>query len=277
MSRHSAKSLGSVFFLFVAILAAVLVTARPVASQVSPGTPLFVAYDSHQYDTINLQNLNIILNVPVISKSGAFPFTYSLQGDSYIAGSWQPGILKTPIGGLVNGVLTSKNGRGTNSLIRAIPTNQLTKPCPPPFTNDETTVLSAFVLQFPDGTTHKLPYTDSLDTFGCINTTFTDQVIDGSGYTATVLSSGYANVVDSSGTANSGTVLSDSNGNAIGLAQSGNWGDTLGLTALTEGTGTYSWSDVNGGTPQVSTTLTSMTLRSAFGCGHNSDYNIASQ
>ena len=32
-----------------------------------------------EYDTINLQNLNVLLNMPVMSKSGAFPLNLSWQ------------------------------------------------------------------------------------------------------------------------------------------------------------------------------------------------------
>lgn len=53
-------------------------------AQVTPGMPAFSAYDSHEVDTINLQNLNIVLTVPVVSKPGAFPFSYSLIGNYYM-------------------------------------------------------------------------------------------------------------------------------------------------------------------------------------------------
>ena len=65
-------------------------------AQVNPGTPSFSAYDSSQYDTVNLQNLNVVLNIPIMSKSGAFPFDFRLTGgDSFIysyAGQLYPGI-----------------------------------------------------------------------------------------------------------------------------------------------------------------------------------------
>ena len=38
---------------------------QPSFGQVNPGTPSWSAYDSHEIDTINLQNLNIVLSVPV--------------------------------------------------------------------------------------------------------------------------------------------------------------------------------------------------------------------
>jgi hypothetical protein len=66
------------------VFAAILSFAGLAGGQVNPGTPSFSAYDSHQYDVLNLQNLNVALNVPVMSKSGAFPFHASLAQNYYI-------------------------------------------------------------------------------------------------------------------------------------------------------------------------------------------------
>jgi hypothetical protein len=66
-------------------------------SQVSPGYPPLSAYDTHSTDTINLENLNILLNAPVRSKAGAFPFTLDLQAASNVSGasgsSWSPSMV----------------------------------------------------------------------------------------------------------------------------------------------------------------------------------------
>jgi hypothetical protein len=53
--------------------------------QVNPGYPSFNPQDCGQHDCINLQNLNVSLNVPVMSKSGAFPFSFAWVGaGSYV-------------------------------------------------------------------------------------------------------------------------------------------------------------------------------------------------
>ena len=79
----------------------ILTLATLAEGQISPGTPSFSAFDRGQYDIVNLQNLNVLLNVPVMSKSGAFPFNASLVGgDSYFSyngSTLQPGILAQPI------------------------------------------------------------------------------------------------------------------------------------------------------------------------------------
>src|SRR5580704_3161170 len=91
------------------VSAALLCLVGLAEGQINPGTPSFSAYDGGQYDTINLQNLNVSLNVPVMSKSGAFPFQFGLSGgDSYVSvnnSAITPGILPTPLADNVNGVL----------------------------------------------------------------------------------------------------------------------------------------------------------------------------
>ena len=54
-------------FFALPLLASLVSFAGLAGGQVNPGTPSFSAYDSDQYDTINLQNLNVALNVPVMS------------------------------------------------------------------------------------------------------------------------------------------------------------------------------------------------------------------
>ena len=77
--------------------------ARFAGAQVSPGTPSFGAYDTDPsgYTTINLQNLNVMLNVPVMSKAGAFPFQFVVSGNFYMVPglAWAPSILDTPLVG----------------------------------------------------------------------------------------------------------------------------------------------------------------------------------
>src|SRR5713226_1554178 len=71
------------FLLFA--LTSFLCFVRFAEGQVDPGVPPFSAYDSHEGDTINLMNNNIVLNIPVMSKSGAFALHFSLIGDSFMS------------------------------------------------------------------------------------------------------------------------------------------------------------------------------------------------
>lgn len=45
----------------------------------------FSALENHGFDSINLQNLNVYLNIEIRKKSGAIPFAYNLLGNSHCA------------------------------------------------------------------------------------------------------------------------------------------------------------------------------------------------
>src|SRR5260370_13437417 len=116
MSRRLAKSPHSLPFLsLLTTLSTFLCFAGLAAGQVTPGTPSFSAYDSHEVDTVNLMNNNILLTVPVMSKAGAFGFNYSLSTSSYMlvqGTKWQANMGTAPLGttgapfyGSVNGLI----------------------------------------------------------------------------------------------------------------------------------------------------------------------------
>jgi RHS repeat-associated protein len=262
------------------------------AGQVAPGYPSFSAYDSHEVDTVNLANLNVVLNMPVMAKAGAFPFRFSLTGgDSYVypgSSSLEPGVLAVPLVGSANGILGIE-GNGLES-------QQIAN-----FTCANGTGVSEkwsnWVLVFADGTIHPLPASDfviSSDLLGFPGncpTSFTDTTIDGSGYTVTVTGCGdgpcqkTVTIYDRSGMniSNNGipSTISDSNGNTLSYdLATGIFTDTLGVTALTMPYGsltTAQWTDAAGSSspPKLIPTNTSYTLRSAFGCSGRADYNIA--
>ena len=69
-------------------LAALLSFVGPAHGQVAPGYPSSSRRTAVSTICINLQNLNVSLNVPVYSKSGAFPFNLGASGaDSYFLSS----------------------------------------------------------------------------------------------------------------------------------------------------------------------------------------------
>src|ERR1700735_5862164 len=79
MSKQIAKPFLSRLYVATALIA-LLSFAQSVEAQAHAGTPNWSAYDRGQYDTISLQTLSVSLNIPVMSKSGAFPFYFNLTG-----------------------------------------------------------------------------------------------------------------------------------------------------------------------------------------------------
>ena len=257
-------------------LAALLCVAGLAGGQVNPGTPSWSAYDSHQVDTINLQNLNIVMNVPIMSKAGAIPFSENLAGgDSYVyaaAGNMYPGIMAQPLAGTVNGVL----GWTGTFAAPALTLNAVL--CP-----NGTTYTTEYVnwyIQFADGTQHWLPGGDYTDSAGCWKASFTDQVIDGTGYTLSVTGNTINSIYGRSGTniGTTGLSITDPNGSSIKWDGNVTFTDTLGLTALSGYPSTaVTWSDISGTSPSTSNQYTYYYLKSSFACPGKTDFNNTSE
>jgi len=216
------------FLLFA--LAPFLCLIGPLEAQVAPGTPSFSAYDTDpsRYTTINLQNLNVVLNVPVMSKNGAFPFRFALTGaDSYITTSG-PGALSVPLTGTENsnilgpgGSLGIGLGLGFTSLVHGT--------CPG---GQAKITYSGLYFSLKDGTVHPLPVSDSVVSSATCSTSFTDTTADGRGLTATVRGNAslptLTALYSSSGTSLSTSAVTDSNGNSISYnSSSSTYTDTL--------------------------------------------------
>jgi hypothetical protein len=278
MSRSVAKLFSSRLRALAALIA-FCSFAELAMGQVNPGTPSFSAYDSGQYDTINLQNLNVGLHIPVMSKSGAFPFKLAMSGgNSYVfdsGGTLAPGIIYTSLriaaNNLVGGLVPVGYGTPTSAT------------CPVADGGGSATELGSWHIITNDGTFHPFPATDVIYVGTTCSSSFTDTTIDGSGFTLTVTSSGgtvsVGTISTSGGATYNGDSFTDSNSNTLSYsAVTGNYTDTLGLTAATVTTsatnviGSIGWTDISG-SPAVTPTYTSYTLESSFNCSGAIDYS----
>jgi RHS repeat-associated protein len=286
MSKHTTKLVPSLPYM-VASLIALLSLAVPLAGQANGGTPKWSAYDSGQYDTISLQNLSVSLNVPVMSKAGAFPFRAVLTGgDSYFSfngSSLQPGILGVPLTPSINGVLSPFG----YAIVLPATTSGVT--CPSTYGSGTATEYTNWYLQFPDGTTHYLSVGVKDVVYGgpSCSSTLTDTVLDGSGWTVTINGhlfytsdqGGITQIVSSSGMVilpGSSVQDTQSTPNMISYNNSEQtYTDTLGTDVLTvnaNAAGQLGWFDVSGGTPTESQTLSDSTLKTSFSCSGKPDY-----
>jgi hypothetical protein len=256
-----------------------LFSAGLAVGQVAPGFPSFAPQDCHGVDCVDLLNNNVSLNIPVMSKAGAIPFNLSLNGSYYISrnssATWQPSqLLAAPFAPLTQ---ASSTPSGVDSSGYLYGTPAL---CPDEVSH--TTEFSGYYIVV-GGTYHYLPTADFTDTTGCYQKSITDTVTDNSGYTATFrLNGGATAIYDSAGNSIGLSGITDPNGNSITYSSTSNtYTDTLGVTALTTGSGNfpnYTWTDVNSGSPQVSfTTSSTVHLKSVFGCSGVSDYDVTGQ
>lgn len=92
-------------------------------AQLQPGTPSWSGYDSHAVDTINLSNLVVSLHIPVMSKTGAFPFRFGYSGaSSYITllgpNALYPGYIYSPLLAAANGAVGAAENLALPSTFR---------------------------------------------------------------------------------------------------------------------------------------------------------------
>jgi RHS repeat-associated protein len=273
ISRMTLRKSALIWFFFLCLSA---------FAQVTPGTPSFSTYDTDPsgYTTINLQNLNVAMNVPMFNKPGAIPFELALTGaNSYVYGSstLEPGYPKVPLVGVVNGVVGYPY-----YYVMAFPGVTYTGVlCPSQYGSGLAEQYGSWYLQMADGTQHPLPTTDYSYHGSSCSSSFTATTLDGSGYTVSITGDTVNSIYSSDGSSISSTAITDPNGNTITWNGNTTYTDTMGLVALTSGTCTngacpyWSWSDVAGGSPTSTITYNSgaITVRSAFGCSSKTDYD----
>jgi RHS repeat-associated protein len=245
--------------------------------QVSVGTPSFSAYDSHEVDTINLLNNNIIMNIPVRSKAGLIPFSYALSGN-YAMSAVQSGHF---IVWLPTGPPLAPKGIESSFVGSAAPTTTSNATCP---NGNATIKYTNWFVAWPNGTSSPLPTTDYTDikTDGsgasCLSGSgFTAQTIDGTGLTVVAASNAKTSgsIFDSGGSSLTSSAITDVYGNTLKYASAtGIYTDSMGLTVLTAtdpSIGPFAWTDVNGNTQQVSLTRPEAEYMTTFGCSGISD------
>jgi RHS repeat-associated protein len=269
MKRISLYSLFLCLFLY----------CRPTFGQADGGTPPWLAYDVGAVDTISIANLNVMLNVPVMSKNGAIPFTANLVGGdsllSYNSTSTQltPGIVAMPLTPMVSGILspfgyTQVLGiKGADYICGSGDGNQY----------------YGFYLQFADGTTHNLP--GSLIVGSACTGSLTTQPLDGSGWTVTINASTYNPITQAGVTVVSAGGLIDniqtatiqdaqSTPNKIYYSEQ-EFFDTLGIAALVVNanqSGQLGWFIAGETNENEYQTLVAANLKTSFGCSGVLDY-----
>ena len=239
-----------------AILVSLLVLSSIFGLAQTDGVLPLSTIENHGLDSINLQNLNIILNVPIRAKSGAMPFTYALQGNSNCEKYTNSSNVTYAVCGITtrskvnnsyNWNLTGIVGKLGLSVsaqtITAVSCNNV---------NGGTSIANKYTnwaISEADGTVHQLATTDEIDVPttqysqpACVKSSFIDITRDGSGLTAVVTCAGgpgcpwnaaiNTTVYDSGGNSvsyasNPAYALADTNGNTIYSTSSG-YVDTLG-------------------------------------------------
>ena len=211
----------------------------PLSAQNNLGTPNFSTIEPHQYDSINLQNLNISINIPVRSKSAGMPISYSLSSNN----SLYPGAA-----GWFGGFHVGLKGALESPDLFYIRSTSHTDVCPD---NSPTLIKDHFSIVDQHGTNHPVNSALLVDSRGCIASGFSNApAVDQAGLSLNVTSfSGNFLVTDRSGNTANGTTFTDPNGNTITSVPGGSITDMLGATVITNSpSNVYSYTDAAGAT-----------------------------
>jgi RHS repeat-associated protein len=283
-------------FLAVCLL---LVISFPVAGQVTTGTPPFASFGGGP-DVVNLGNLNVHLDVPVLNKAGrGMPFTYDLTYDTSI---WVP---------ITSGGVTSWNpvfnwGWIAQTQIKTgyISYSQWTQNCDTPPPVHQFIIYKNWVYYDAWGGNHPFYGQMEYDPTTCDNgttSTLSSIAADGSGYTLSASLTGSTvslhNIITKQGqvtnpplnlvTGYSGVqaTATDRNGNQISVSSTSNtatYTDTLGLAALTVSGSATPASSLNlsytapSGSPAFKVSYVTYTVRTNFQCAGKTEYGPSS-
>ena len=253
--------------------------------QVATGIYNYGTFDTLGADTINVGNLNVHLNVPVLNKAGrGMPFYYYLTYDSSV---WAP-VTSSGIKAWTPAQNFGWNGQ-TDGLLGYLNYQTFTAKCETDSGNEETYHYSTgYVYTDAFGASHSFPNISAVwdDGNGCGITPVPgpETATDGSGFSMTAASHS-SNVVTTKGQAKinppvlgvqtSGNIQ-DLNGNQISLS-GGVFEDTTGKTALTVAGGapnplTMTYTDTKGNSQAVSMTYKTYTVQTVFGCTGVTEY-----
>ena len=226
-------------------LFAVVLFAKVTFAQVlGTGRYSFGSFDDRGFDSVNLGNLNVRFNIPLVNRPGrGMGFNYSLQYEGLIwtasTSGGTPAWIPDPQWGF-NGLL---NGTAFVGYISHV---SMPRSCPRPPNYSgvvpPTADLSRFTYHDAFGATHLFNYSVK---GGCLTSDTDDQASgdgstsDGSGYTFLASTSRVSNrngtivTPASSAQGQDNTGITDSNGNTITSTGGNSFKDTMGATALT--------------------------------------------
>jgi hypothetical protein len=250
------------FLLVVVALCAV------AGAQAGLGVPEAVAVDPHAFDTVDLMNNNVLMHVPIRSKTGAIPFNFSLDANFGVwtsAGVWTPDLALTGTGARdftnsVNGLVSTATYATWGTVGNGATCGGVVG-----------TKYSNWYITTGDGAQHQLPssFTVTVNSQpGCSSFPATTPTIDNSGLSLSVPDSTLnGTVYTPAGASSFFSTFTDANGNQIAYKIGNTVSDSLGTTAVDYSTaGQFKWTDAGSGTQTVTESTGSWVIKTNFGC-----------
>jgi RHS repeat-associated protein len=245
------------------------------AAQVATGVYPYGTFDNPGPDTINVGNLNVHLDIPVLNKAGrGMPFTYDLSFDNSI---WYP----MTVNGTKSWTPVQNFGwRGITEIATGYVSYSIDMS-----TEDQCTITtySNFVYHDSFGVSHSIAAkTQRAKGINCPSIpTDSEVATDGSGltlnvtnYTTTSIQTPRGKSIAVPATSNGAAAATDSNGNQISVDGNGHFTDTTGNVVLTVAgtpggsnwTQTFTYKDTSGNPQEVKVNYAQETVATNFGC-----------
>jgi RHS repeat-associated protein len=267
---------------FLALLPVLALSIHPFVSsaQVATGTYTLGTYDSLGVDTINVGNLNVMLDIPVLHKAGraGTNFTYDLfyNGSIYTppTSSGQPWNIDTNFGWAsqtlpLTGYLTESTVHGICVLGAHTVADQVLEDV---VYHDYLGISHIFTGTKVESVCNASNFNDTLTgTWSTDNQYYYDGA-------DTLTNIRGATINPQIGTSIASATYTDPNGNVISLDNNGNFKDTTGSTVLSvsgnaPANQTFTYKDASGTSRSVVVSYQTYTLATNFGCSGIAEYS----
>ena len=225
------------------IFAHLFVLSNASLAQSASGFP-FASIGGGPFDTINMANLNVHFNIPIVNKAGrGLPFSYSLGYNSTVFA-----VISSPTSTNVQQSFIHSNQWGWTTVGSSpgfISSSQVPCVTAPPFSTNPPTAQGNFTYTDSNGTAHPFPSSLIVSSdSSCAPLQGTADATDQSGFTTTVTYSSAVvqdiggDVINAPNNAFNGNhnTITDPNGNMISVDQQGFgelFTDTMGTPVLT--------------------------------------------
>src|SRR6266581_4521082 len=266
------------------LFSALAVFVFPIFGFAQTGVPPFGSFTRGRFDLINNSNANVIFAIPIMSSPGrGLNLNFSVVYNSQVYAPRFSGggaLVWTPVHPFNFGWFTSLAGQTSYQFSST--GNSCGRVGDGGYTT--TTTYNGYTYVDPLGTIHPLPISVREFYSSCTGSTtysgsYSGNATDGSGYYASISDPSVSldpTITTKSGVvmiASSGNTITDANGNFI----SGGGIDTAGRTALKVISGTnsiqYQFLDPTGNYQTTTLNLTSLNLKTNFGCSNVIEYS----
>ena len=268
-------------------------------AQTTTGLPPFSTIQTSVYDNVKINDGAVLLTLPVRSKAGVIPFSYSLNSNIDVQTASPSGYANVSLNTAGLSAWTPQTSVGFSPYVFVAGVATVAK-CPDGTT--PTVRYSSYTLTDQFGGVHSIPILHA-DSAACYPETLSGSPLDGSGYGAVLQMSGAESyITDRSGDTLTRNTFTDPNTNTTSFTSSCSpsdcgaageayvvtlkYTDSTSNTPITEtltytggspghiSTDSHSWTDAGNNTQAFTVNYSSYLVKTSFGCASIGEYPI---